>query len=283
MYAANISFKSLPNIGFAMSHGSAHYKNTYGKNEKMSIEIAYITSGCVKLCFEEKEMYAEKGSVIVLFRHIPVHIETVGEGLHTHFTVLGEFDTYEFELEKKEGSTPKNSFLTIPFVTPPSNENEKISKEICKISSAMTQGREENALASSIAFLSILSQLSEMYKKNNLKSRAGEKLSCLIREYVRDNIEKNITVEDIEKYTGKSRSRISHAFRDFGGMTLMEYVNGEKMKRAAFLMRNENLPFRDALECVGIADESYGYRLFKRFVGVTPGQYMSVKHVTRDK
>ena len=48
-------------------------------------------------------------------------------------------------------------------------------------------------------------------------------------------------------------------------------------------MRNGNLSFADALEDAGIPDESYGYRLFRRYTGVTPGQYMSVKHVVRDK
>ena len=283
MYAANIGFDSLPDIGFAISHSSARYRNTYGKSNSMSIEIAYITSGCVRVCFENEQMYAETGSIIVLFRHIPVHIETVGNTLHTHLTVLGEFESYDFSLAKERDAFAKSGGLTVPFVTSPCKETQELSKVICRINSDMTSNREENALSCSISFLSVLSGLSDIYKKKTKTAGAYERLVNSVKEYVKDNIGESLDMNEIALFAGKSKSHIAHAFKAHCGMTVKEYINSEKVKRVAILMRNENFSFADALEDAGIPDESYGYRLFRRYTGVTPGQYMSVKHVVRDK
>ena len=53
----------------------------------------------------------------------------------------------------------------------------------------------------------------------------------------------------------------------------------EKMRLIAALMEDRGLTFRDACENVGITDLSHGYRLFKRYMGVTPKQYMSAERM----
>ena len=146
----------------------------------------------------------------------------------------------------------------------------------------MTFSREQNALSCSIRFVWVLSELYEVYKSKSAEHSAGKKLAGLIKEYVSENLDRSITAEELCRFTGKSKSCISHTFKEICGMTIKEYTNSERVKRTAFLMRNEAVPFAEALEQSGIFDESYGYRLFKKYTGITPRQYMAVKHVVRD-
>ena len=43
-------------------------------------------------------------------------------------------------------------------------------------------------------------------------------------------------------------------------------------------MATKGLEFKSACESAGITDVSYGYRLFKKQMGITPGEYKNSQH-----
>ncbi len=279
MYCAKIKFDKIPEIGFAMSHYSKSYGATYGRSKKKRIEVAYINSGTVKLKLNEEEMIACEGSVIVIFRHLPVSIVTVGEEVYSHYTVLGEFEDCDFELVPKGNFAQDDSFV-IPFVTPPCAECEEIGRKICSIARDMEEDRERFALASSVEFLSILKELSVIYQKTSSPvSKANKMISSAVYSYVEDNIDKAITLTDLSRHMGKSPNHIGSAFKKENNMSVKEYVNIKKVKAVADIMQNRKLSFRQACEYVAFNDEAYGYRLFRRYMGITPGEYMKIRKI----
>lgn len=275
MYFANVNFNEIPEIGFAHKHFSMEYGANYGRNKRKSIEIAYINSGTVKVEFEGKELYAEKGSVLVLFRHLPIHTETVGNELNSHCTVLAEFSDYEFSMVN-ENTNPELGFL-IPFITFPCPETEEIGKMLYKIASDMTYERENKALSSAVEFLSVLKKLDSICRmKTPFTSRAYAVICKKVRTYIEDNLEKNITLAEISYYVGKSPNHISHAFKSENHKTITQYINEQKVKKMKTLMQSSGLSFKKVCELVGLCDETYGYKLFKKYTGITPKEYISI-------
>lgn len=283
MYFGKMNFDKIPDIGFAMAHYNRSYKTTY-RSKKMSVEIAYINSGDVKLKLYNEEMYAPEGSVIVLFRHLPISTQTVGEQqVHSHYTVLGEFENYEFELLTEDDCAERGD-LIIPFVTPPSPVTEHIARKLCQIASDMETDREKNSLSCAVSFLSILCELSSnRYSLNNQKSATYSRIASSVCDYVCDNLDSPITMKDLSRYTGKSANYTGYAFRKEKNMTVAQYVNMKKIKKVAQLMQNEKMSFKSACESVALTDETYGYRLFKRYMGLTPGEYMKIKKIQREQ
>ena len=280
MYFGKMQFDTVPDIGFAICHHSRDYKTTYGRSGKKSVEIAYIVSGKTKMTLYGKDVYADKGCVIVLFRHLPISTCTVGDVIHTHHTVLAEFEDYDFTLleDYKDG----NNAFVIPFVLKSCAQTEEIAKTLCRISVDMAENREKNSLKSAVEFLSLLSKISDMAKEQNIKgSRANKTIAERVCDYVADNIEKNISMSDISSCVSRTPNHISYAFKSEMGMTIKEYINIQKTKKIADLMQNDGASFALACEKVAISDITYGYRVFKRYMGVTPKGYITIKKIYR--
>ncbi len=281
MLFGNISFNEIPEIGFAHKHYSHNYGVKYGNNKNKRIEIAYINSGTVELNLENHKLYAERGSILVLFRHLQIQTQTLGEELNSHCTVLAEFTDYDFTL-MDEYKNDGYGFI-IPFVTPPCAETEEIGKKIYSISAAMSKERDKNALSSAVEFLSILKKLDEMCKKSKAPSSVAYKaITDKVYSYVNNNIDKKINLEDLSLYIGKSQNHISYAFKCETGKKVTQFINEQKAKRIASLMQNQGHSFKSAVSFVGLCDESYGYRIFKKYIGVTPKEYMTITTIKKD-
>ena len=281
MYTGKISFTSLPDIGFAMQHTRMHYSAVYGNKQKKCIEVAYINSGSISLCLNGDRMHAPEGSVVVLFRHLPISTKTVGDGVHSHYTVLGEFEDLDFVLGDKE--IPSDQYrLEIPFVTKPSAKTEKIGIEIRRIVSDMTKERDSKEFCASVAFVSILKELSDIYASGNDASlKTNEKNVSIIKRYIEDNFDRSITIGEIASHIGKSPNYTGQLFRKYMGMTVAEYINLQKMKKVSLLIKEKQMTFSDACSSVSICDSSYGYRLFKKHIGLTPREFLEANSIRR--
>ncbi|WP_248930722.1 response regulator transcription factor [Paenibacillus hamazuiensis] len=96
-----------------------------------------------------------------------------------------------------------------------------------------------------------------------------------IKRYVFENIDKNITLDDAAKFSNMSRSYFSYIFKKAIGESFTNFVNRTKMEKARELILKQNLKVYEAAEKVGIKDEAYFSKLFKKFIGVNPGK---IKH-----
>lgn len=92
-------------------------------------------------------------------------------------------------------------------------------------------------------------------------------------DYIEQHLGTKLTTEEIAAAIGLSKSHFSRAFKSTLGSSPMAYVGWRRVERAKHLMvaSVESLA-AVALEC-GFADQSHLNRLFRRAVGVTPGQW----------
>jgi len=71
--------------------------------------------------------------------------------------------------------------------------------------------------------------------------------------------------------------RISRIFKDFSGVTIAEYISEVRLKKAAELLENTQISVYEIIEKIGLANESYFYKMFKARYRCTPKEYSLLK------
>jgi len=274
MFSAFLKFNSIPKIGFAHHFYTDEYSFSY-RGHKKSFEIVYVKSGGIVAELYGEKIYAPEGSIFVLFRHLPFTLKSIDNLPQSHCTVQVAFD-YGFTLITGDKPVPRGHGLLLPFVTLPCQETEAIKKELFSIVSDLGFSRSENSLSGSIKFLGIMQSLDALARKNQRKQHSpASNITYKVKRYIAKNISDNISLSDIGDALNLTPSYINHVFKATAGIPIKQYINNEKAKKIAELIRNQDLSFKTACANVGIIDLSYGYRLFKKHMGVTPNEFLS--------
>jgi len=274
-----IKFSELVKIGFAHHFTADKYSFSY-KSSKKSFEIVYVTSGGIVAELDGEKMSAPEGSIFVLFRHIPIKISSFDGMPHAHCTVQAEVD-YDFTLLKNSDPVKPNRIL-LPFVIPPSPETEEIKKELFSIVTDMTASREENSLSCSLRFCGIIQKLDKIARGNKEISYSHNSgIIYKIKRYIASKVSSDFSLSDISCELGFSESYLNHIFKERTGMSIKKYASKEKVKRITELIATHDTDFSTACANVGINDLNYGYRLFKKHMGVTPLQYAEKSRILK--
>ncbi|MEH7379080.1 response regulator [Bacillus sp. JJ1533] len=99
----------------------------------------------------------------------------------------------------------------------------------------------------------------------------------LIEEYVRQNYQNEINLQEIADRFFFSREYISRKFKQEFDDTITDYVMKIRMEKAKELLENPNLKIYEVANLVGYQNEKYFSRLFKKLVGVRPNDYRNRK------
>ncbi|MDA3961612.1 MAG: AraC family transcriptional regulator [Planctomycetota bacterium] len=91
--------------------------------------------------------------------------------------------------------------------------------------------------------------------------------------YLRETIERPVTVEDIAGEIGLSVSRTAHVITDLFGRSPAHVIRAVKMEEAAHLLAISRLPISEVGALVGYCDANYFSRVFKTVCGVSPRSY----------
>lgn len=126
--------------------------------------------------------------------------------------------------------------------------------------------------------------------RNNTAIKKQERISSLTRRraeddlvnrmicFMKQNIEKNLTVDDFCKEFSLSRTRIKSLFKDRMQTGIIQYFRRMKIERAKELIREENYNFSEIAERLGFSSVHYFSHVFKKITDMTPSEYaVSVK------
>lgn len=94
-----------------------------------------------------------------------------------------------------------------------------------------------------------------------------------IRSYVNCNYYREITLDEISRFSGMNKTAFCAYFKAQTGKTFVEYLNQIRLKIAAELLKCTDQTVSDIASQVGISDMSYFCRLFKKTFGFTPSEF----------
>ena len=109
-----------------------------------------------------------------------------------------------------------------------------------------------------------------------------ETLIDRITLYVRKNYQKDISLSDLSDHFKVSQGYIGRLFSKHAGKTFKDYINMYRVLIAKeILARDSKTKIADISDMVGCNNVNTFIKMFKRYEGVTPGEY--VKNINSDK
>lgn len=94
-----------------------------------------------------------------------------------------------------------------------------------------------------------------------------------ILEWIRINIENNLSVSDIAQQFNYNPDYLSRMFKQKTGMSLLKYINTLKITKAKKMLLSSDDSIKEIAYKLGFSDEKYFMKLFKSIENVTPTQF----------
>jgi len=98
--------------------------------------------------------------------------------------------------------------------------------------------------------------------------------------FIRERACGGVTVDDVVRHTGISRSLLERRFRTYLGRSPQGEIRAVQLKRVKQLLGETDLSLEEIAELAGYAHPEYMSVVFKRVLGLTPGAYR--KEVTAE-
>jgi AraC-like DNA-binding protein len=118
------------------------------------------------------------------------------------------------------------------------------------------------------------------FKNYSLYPKRNQSVILEIQDFIEKNITEEIDFASIAKEKGYTPNHFRKIFKDFTGLSPVEYINRLRIVKACEYLQNSDLNIGEIAGCVGIYDSNYFTRLFKQFMGYTPKQYGMTFHGT---
>lgn len=92
-------------------------------------------------------------------------------------------------------------------------------------------------------------------------------------QFMEENLEKNLSLQQLADYTGYSISHFSMIFKKHVGHSPLSYFNLLKIKKACCLLDTTEMKINQISSMMGFSDALYFSRLFTKTIGVSPKKY----------
>lgn len=105
---------------------------------------------------------------------------------------------------------------------------------------------------------------------------ADEKLLQEIMRHLEENLTNSqLSVEDLSRHVGMSRSSLYSKLLELTGQTPVEYIRSVKLEKAAFLLEKSDMNIAQIAYSVGFSTPNYFAKSFKAKFNMLPSEYMN--------
>lgn len=105
------------------------------------------------------------------------------------------------------------------------------------------------------------------------KSKSSSLSTKHALDYVLQNLASKITVEDVSKFCGMSKSHFSRTFKKEHGVTFQEFLIQQRMNKAVDLLKNSDFLVTQIALAVGYCELSNFTSAFQRLIGIRPSSF----------
>lgn len=92
-------------------------------------------------------------------------------------------------------------------------------------------------------------------------------------EYIRNNLDKPLSVKEISKNVNVSKSTLYKNFRDSFNCTLSEYINSLRTDKSVYFLENTDMSIEEISAVSGFSSASYYSEVFRGIKGISPSKY----------
>lgn len=101
--------------------------------------------------------------------------------------------------------------------------------------------------------------------------------ALMVKRYIEQHYNEDIRREDMEKLVHLNRDHLNRAFRKLTSYALIEYIQFYRMTMAKRMLMSDILSISEISMAVGYDSPAYFSKLFKKWTGVSPGDYRKIR------
>ena len=128
-------------------------------------------------------------------------------------------------------------------------------------------------------FSALMKETSEA-KPHSTSSSSQYVLNAI--KYIQFNYSHDISIDDVAKSVGVSRSHLYRVFMLNVGKSPIDYLTEYRINEACKLLRAGSLSIAEVAVSVGFFDQFYFSRVFKRAKGMPPSKYIAAQSENAD-
>ena len=123
------------------------------------------------------------------------------------------------------------------------------------------------------SFVRIMKICAEYMTLTNALPSRSPRIPELAKIYMHERFGEKITIKDMCKVLGCSKSALLTSFKSEYGTTLNSYLCAIRIEEAKRLLKTTNMTISAVAEATGFYDQSYFSKVFSSKLGVTPSDY----------
>ena len=231
--------------------------------------IGFIESGERCLSCKNREYTIEQGDLL-LFNPRDNHTCEQTDGRTLDYRCINvspeTMSKAAFEITGKE---------YLPYFAPPVVFHSELVPLLRELHMIIME--EERGFRKEEIFFFLLEQLIKEFSEEGIEPSLAEenRETRIICNFLEENYMKNITLDELSELTGLSKYYLLRSFTKQKGISPYRYLETIRIDRAKKLLEKGVLPIEAALQ-TGFADQSHFSNFFKKFIGLTPKQYMNI-------
>ncbi len=109
----------------------------------------------------------------------------------------------------------------------------------------------------------------------NYSTASYSKLIAKAVNYIRQNYSEHITLTNLAETLYVHPNYLSKKFKADTKKTVSAFINETRINEAKYLLKNTNTTITDIAYMVGFNDKKYFSKVFKKYTGMTPSEYMN--------
>ena len=239
-------------------------------------EILYIKKGNFIFKVDEQIYNVSPGDVL-LISPLTLHVLTQDQNVDAQRIVINVTEKYINSI-----SSEKSNLLNV-FTNAIANKNyrihlsnesrKKLDSYIDVILNTQTSDKFGDDILFKIKFAQLLLLLNDHQEEvlpTDLINQNKIVSDCVA--YITDNLQNQISIEDISLSLNVSPSTISHTFKEQTGMSIYRFITKKRMILAKKLIR-ENFSLKNIYQLCGFNDYTSFFRCFKKEFNTTPKDF----------
>lgn len=136
----------------------------------------------------------------------------------------------------------------------------------------MNKGYIEIIRAYLIELIVKIFRLMDNNRQSNISTQ-NQQLVFQSVEYLRNNYNTDIRLEDLAVKSFISKNYFSRLFKDVTGINFTDYIQNLRVDEACSLLKNTDMKVIDIAHQVGFRDVKFFYEVFKKLTHKTPGEF----------
>jgi len=189
-----------------------------------------------------------------------------------------------FELCRKIKSDKRTSHIPVILLTALTGEEDQLKGLKTGASDYITKPFNADMLNAKINNLLVLNKTLKNTYTRQIKAlapdlvihSADEELLQKIMRYLEENLANpQLSVEELSKHVGMSRSSLYSKLLELTGETPVEYIRSVKLDKAAVLLAKSDMNIAQIAYSVGFSTSNYFAKSFKLKFNMLPSEYVS--------